>query len=136
MANKDKVKYNAYMKVYMLKRYHARRKIAIKYLGGKCIDCGSKKELEFDHIEPKEKSFSIAKLWSVKEEEFWKEINKCNLRCKNCHIIKTVLQNGQTMAKGTHGTLSARSYCNCNECKTAYNIYKKEWREKRKNKAV
>lgn len=57
-----------------------------------CVDCGNKdiRVLEFDHVRGK-KSDSVAtmrargKSWTNIE----KEIKKCDVRCANCHRIKT-----------------------------------------------
>lgn len=58
-----------------------------------CIDCGNNdiRVLEFDHIG--EKSFGLA---SVKRRGFSlkkikEEIDKCEVRCANCHRIKTLI---------------------------------------------
>jgi hypothetical protein len=81
--------YNAYMRRYMLRRYHQRRKLAVAKLGGKCIDCGTQQDLELDHDDPKSKRFSIAKIWSYSDGRFGTELAKCLLRCTSCHKIKT-----------------------------------------------
>lgn len=82
--------YNNYMREYMLKRYHERRASAIKKLGGKCVDCGSKEDLQIDHRDHKEKSFSLSKFWSVSQVRFDAEIEKCQLLCQPCHLEKTL----------------------------------------------
>ena len=43
-------------------------------LGGKCECCGSTFNLQFDHIDPTTKSFSIAKKYGCKE--VFEEIKK------------------------------------------------------------
>jgi len=117
--------YNAYMRTYMLKRYRSRRRKAIKDLGGKCVKCGSTKRLEFDHRDPKKKSFS---LWcrTYSEERLAKELAKCQLLCKMCYIKKSILERGHKIAKGTHGTLSAYAWCGppkCDACRKAKTDY-------------
>ena len=57
---KDKAQYNEYMRVYMKRMWDDRRKAAIDHLGGKCVHCGTSHGLEFDHIDPLTKSFTIA----------------------------------------------------------------------------
>jgi len=44
-----------------LERYHERIGEALDILGGKCIKCGSLENLEFDHIDPSSKLFTISK---------------------------------------------------------------------------
>src|SRR5216117_3200210 len=80
---------NSYMADYMLKRYHERRKEAIESLGGKCIKCGSVENLEIDHIDPKTKSFNFSKIWSFSPEKYSKELEKCQILCKDCHMKKS-----------------------------------------------
>ena len=78
---------------YLIKAVAKRRKKvrnkAIEYLGGKCIRCVYNKYsevLEFHHINPKEKDFSISeKGYSRSWEKVKAEIEKCNLVCANCH---------------------------------------------------
>lgn len=77
-----------------------RKKLKIKlvdYKGGKCTECGYNKclaALEFHHIDPKEKDFSISsKGWSF--DNLLKEVDKCILVCNRCHTeihenLKTV----------------------------------------------
>lgn len=58
-----------------------------------CVDCGNSdiRVLEFDHInDNKESSISwiVKNAWSLKR--LIKEINKCEVRCCNCHRIITI----------------------------------------------
>ena len=126
--------YNEYMASYMLKRYHIRRNNAIEPLGGKCVLCGSSENLELDHKDPKDKAFSLAKLWSCAEPKYLEEIAKCQLLCRTCHEEKTINDLGFKRAKGNHGTISTHRYCRCNLCKEAWNKYGREHKAKKKLK--
>lgn len=58
--------------------------------GGKCNKCGydsCRGALDFHHLNPKEKSFQIAKALSCprKWDELVKEARKCILLCNRCH---------------------------------------------------
>ena len=69
--------------------WRKRKKIElVEYKGGCCQICGYKKSvraLEFHHIDPKEKDFTISgKSWSF--DRLKKEVDKCVLVCANCHI--------------------------------------------------
>ncbi len=77
------------------------KEVLIQYLfqklsNSKCVDCGEKDilVLDFDHI--KEKEFNIAVLFkkrcAIKTLE--KELNKCEVRCANCHRRKTAKEIG------------------------------------------
>ena len=65
----------------------------VDFLGGKCVDCGYSEHLaaiDFDHIEPSTKMTTVSKLLNNAPEELvWIEAKKCELRCANCHRIKT-----------------------------------------------
>lgn len=122
---------NAYMREYMLARYHRRRQQAVDLLGGRCTDCGSGERLEFDHVDPGEKTFNIAKVWSYREETFWAEIRKCQLRCHDCHKIRTSQQ--QSVEHG--GGLTGKKNCYCNPCRTKKNEYNRN-RRRNMRKAV
>lgn len=85
---KKRDNYNEYMKNYMLARYHTRRNEAIHKFGGKCVKCGSVDNLEFDHINPADKLFTIGQMWSLNNTVYVTELNKCQLLCTSCHLEK------------------------------------------------
>lgn len=63
-----------------------------------CVDCGEKdiRCLEFDHEDPKTKSFSLSKGRSdcISKERIEQEMAKCKVRCANCHRKRTANQFG------------------------------------------
>ena len=62
-----------------------------------CVDCGEDNiiVLEFDHRERKEKEHNVPEMMkSSNTEKLEKEISKCDVRCANCHRIKTSEQMG------------------------------------------
>ena len=65
------------------------REILIEKMGGKCVECGCKESLEFDHIDPSTKSFNIAAGYTKPKEILLAEVAKCQLLCNKCHIEKT-----------------------------------------------
>lgn len=106
-----------------------RRKKFLELLGGKCVNCGSKDNLEFDHLDPDEKEFKISKILDWNEANVEKEVKKCQLLCKPCHHIKTK-ENKEYGAEAEHGTLwRYRKYsCRCKKCIKAnekYNLYRR-----------
>lgn len=71
-----------------VKRQQENKRRCIEYKGGKCIKCGYDKcqaALEFHHINPKEKDFSIAGNHLKSFENLKNELDKCILICSNCH---------------------------------------------------
>jgi hypothetical protein len=60
-----------------------------------CVDCGYRDNpvaLDFDHVRG-EKLFSIGQRFHVmSDEKILDEIAKCEVRCANCHRIKTWLE--------------------------------------------
>lgn len=58
-----------------------------------CVDCGETNPvvLDFDHRNPTEKEFGIggAGLLFRSWQKVFVEIEKCDVRCANCHRIKT-----------------------------------------------
>jgi 5-methylcytosine-specific restriction endonuclease McrA len=77
-------------------RYEKNFSIVVKYLEERdnhegCIGCGSKQQLELDHINQEDKEWNPrGSIHSKKlSERFWKEIDKCQLLCYDCHREKT-----------------------------------------------
>ena len=97
-------------KNYTNKWRQKRKEYAKNKLGAVCQQCGSKENLEFDHIDPNTKITSIAKLWTASKEKFEAELLKCQLLCKSCHYIKT-LPKYKEIAKN----LNIKRYGNKNE---------------------
>lgn len=65
------------------------------FLEHPCVDCGESNPvvLQFDHIDPALKSYDIS---SHMRKKTWTtlllEINKCEVRCANCHTLRTAHQ--------------------------------------------
>ena len=121
-------------------RYRDRRAFAIEYLGGKCVRCGSTKNLQLDHKDKFQKSFNLGEKWSYSLEFYKKELDKCQLLCKSCHKLKSdeekdwgVLGYGPTH----HGTASMyRKGCRCEACKLDYNREAREYRQLKRLEAI
>lgn len=68
-----------------------------------CKDCGYNKHdvaLDFDHIDPSLKSFSIGReLTRNSIKNIMNEIRKCVVRCSNCHRIKSYLEGRNEFVK-------------------------------------
>jgi hypothetical protein len=110
---------------YHRKNYHRIRNIYIELLGGACKKCDSTQVLQFDHIDPSNKSYNISELVTKKQETVLAELAKCQLLCKVCHAKKTAAENSGY----THGTTYAwmRKKCTCDTCALA----KRKWNDQR-----
>ena len=78
-------------------RQSAKQKL-VGHFGGCCVVCGYNKcqqALQFHHLDPKEKLFSIAHKGLCRDwEKMLQEANKCVLVCANCHAE---IENGITI---------------------------------------
>lgn len=106
-------------------RRTARRAKFIALLGGKCVHCGSKDNLHFDHKNKKDKTLDIAHSIDAKEDVLLAEIKKCQLLCKDCHLTKTKEDWDWGVPKPEHGTLwMYKKYkCRCDKCRKAMSEY-------------
>jgi 5-methylcytosine-specific restriction endonuclease McrA len=99
-------------------------------LGGVC-SCGSTDRLEFDHIDPSTKKFTVGRLMSYSEAAVLEELKKCQLLCFKCHRKKTAEeQRGRepvNKGKWRHGTTTSymAKKCRCDECRSFYSKYKR-----------
>jgi hypothetical protein len=71
------------------RHYIKRRGEAIAFLGGKCVICQSEDSLEFDHIDPEQKSFSVGAVLTHAWSKLEPELKKCQLLCQDCHRTKS-----------------------------------------------
>lgn len=80
-----------------VQRTRNRRLIADHLASRSCVDCGETDPLvlEFDHRDPSSKTHEVARLISTGRLEVLRaEIDKCDVRCANCHRIRTATQFG------------------------------------------
>lgn len=71
---------------YLKQRRTLLKEEAKQKLGGKCVICGTKENLEFDHIDPATKKYTVSNV-SCSLEEWWNEVEKCRLLCKEHHKV-------------------------------------------------
>ena len=94
--------------------------ILMNHLGGTCVDCGNTDPrcLQFDHLDVAAKAGSIPALVrnrGIDSPLVWAEVEKCVLRCANCHAIKTFTEGDYLAGKARqHGyapvTLSSAAW--------------------------
>lgn len=90
--SKDRRKYKDradYLIKAVTKRRRQLKLRAVDYKGGKCFNCGYSNyegALEFHHIDPKLKKFSLSTKGLTRSwERIVEELDKCVLVCSNCH---------------------------------------------------
>jgi 5-methylcytosine-specific restriction endonuclease McrA len=110
-------------------RYHERRAKLIDLLGGECVGCGSREDLQFDHRDPAGKTLEISRQITYSLEVVLAEIEKCQLLCGSCHKQKTLDERGRIQ----HGTIGMYRHrrCRCEPCKSAWNTATRRWKKNR-----
>ena len=70
-------------------RQTARRFLLIQERGGMCVDCGESNPLvlQFDHRDPTTKTSIVNRFHALDRKR--EEAYKCDIRCANCHQLKT-----------------------------------------------
>lgn len=102
--------------------YNKRKAKMIEYLGGRCAHCGDTENLEFDHVDPSQKSFTITERFSNAWNELVVELDKCQLLCFMCHHAKTL-----TAYPAIHNRWRyAKHGCRCSVCRSDRAAYRRE----------
>ena len=107
----------------------------IELAGGCCNRCKATESLQFNHIDPSTKLFTLSaqnlyKNWS----QILLELEKCELLCRQCHLAETKKQFAEKTLKVWNDGISgpficgtARSYhknkCRCADCSLARKLY-------------
>jgi 5-methylcytosine-specific restriction endonuclease McrA len=105
---------------YQLAFVNKRKRDWIESKGGKCVKCGSTRNLEVDHKDQDNKTFNPRDIWSRSEEVRKKELKDCQVLCESCHEDKTALQNSKSgeAAIIACGTVEKfENGCRCFTCK-------------------
>ncbi len=114
MPYKDPIKQREYQRKWIAKRR------ANWFVNQACIGCGSKENLEIDHIDAKQKvSHNI---WSWTKTRRDEELAKCQVLCEACHVLKSKLAGEWERAKHGGYTMYTQNKCKCESCK--------EWKRK------
>lgn len=75
-----------YIKKYQ-REWIAKRRQEWFNSAGPCVQCGTMENRQLDHIDPKTKIHHA--IWSWAKERRDKELTKCQVLCKNCHLEKS-----------------------------------------------
>lgn len=114
-------------KTYQKNLYRKKKEEYVLLLGGMCVKCKSTKELEFDHIDRKNKNFAISR--KMKESGILQELDKCQLLCKQCHREKTTSE--RSVPHG--GGITGKKNCFCNLCAPLKRVYFRKLMRKRRS---
>lgn len=89
MARKDRDSHRRYDRLNKQRVRELRRKYITETLGGVCRWCGSTDKLECDHVHRGTKCFNMSSgMAGVSWVRFIAEVEKCQLLCRRCHLIK------------------------------------------------
>lgn len=91
---------------------------------GPCRQCGSSVRLETDHIDPSTKDPRLKRggprstVWGWREPDRLREIAKCQVLCRACHMKKTIRETYKPRQHGTT-TMYRNGGCRCRQCVSA-----------------
>ena len=104
-ANRERVKeyerlqyerhpeYRQYRRDCVAKRYAERRAFIDEWkLSHGCLDCGYAEHacaLDLDHRDPSSKLYKVAEIMHATWDRLLAEVEKCDVRCRNCHAVRT-----------------------------------------------
>jgi hypothetical protein len=103
---------------YQARWVAARRAAGVELLGGKCVECGSTEELEFDHVDPVQKISH--RIWSWADARRLAELAKCQLLCAGCHLEKTRRYASTSLVTGVKN--HHKKGCACRVCQRARDL--------------
>lgn len=136
MHDKLLKKCELFYKLARTDQYHNRRTKVIEELGGKCVRCGSKNDLQFDHKDRKKKKMRMADLHSVSDAALKEELKNIQLLCQECHREKTHEAWDFDVPKPKHGTywMYRKHKCRCDKCVEAFRSRHREWNKTRSDR--
>jgi len=82
-------KHKAAIITQVIERRRQNKALVRILLGGQCELCGYSRcleALEFHHINPQDKKFSVSTARNPNVEKMFLEALKCSLLCRNCHM--------------------------------------------------
>ena len=116
---------------YERNKYRTRREAF--FADKACVRCGATKDLQLDHINPKDKT--THRIWHWPEERRLAEIEKCQVLCKSCHQGKSIKEDWPILRGyqySEHGAPGYRRGCRCATCKEGARDRMREYRARKK----
>ena len=119
MPYKDKQK----KRDYQLRWWTARK--ALFFDGKVCVDCGTTKNLELDHVFPELKVSH--RIWSWSWKRLFEEASKCVPRCRRCHKKRSSEQRRRPIVHGTDDGYRHHG-CRCAACTEIHKEVCRNWK--------
>jgi len=96
--NGNKVNHSKNVRKNEKKRLENIRQLVVDRFKFGCVDCGNSdiRVLEFDHLRDKINNISAMIRSGNATTKIIAEMDKCEVRCKNCHSIKTLERLGNS----------------------------------------
>lgn len=98
---------------------------------GPCVRCGSSENLQVDHIKPGTKVDH--KVWSWSEARRKKELAKCQVLCRKCHIKKSMECGERRVAQHGGPQMYQHYKCRCDLCRAWKSESDKKYRKRKAN---
>jgi len=133
MPRKDPEANRQYQRDFQRAKYYRWMDEARVRLGGRCAVCGAVENLQFDHVDPATKLFTIAGSYRPTRAKFDAEVAKCQLLCVPHHKEKTASEQRHDV-HGTWGMYRNRK-CRCQVCRDFVNAYQKEYKRRKRAEA-
>jgi len=80
---------------------------------GPCARCGSREDMEVDHVDRATKLLPPAKVWSLTKVKRDVELAKCQVLCGPCHRAKTISELRRIPPHGTKARYSRKDEHKC-----------------------
>ena len=94
---------------FVVKKNNQHKKALVKYMGGKCADCGivgHHSIYDFHHVAPEHKDFTIQSNRHYSFTQLMGELDKCVMLCANCHTKRHL---DMKLEEGYHNKLESNT---------------------------
>lgn len=120
-----------------LQREHGRQWVAKRraawFADKHCVLCGSREEIQIDHLDPAQKVEH--RIWSWSKDRREAELAKCRVLCKRCHQERHAVDMRKSPVHGTNAAYKGvsvrgvRQGCRCQLCREAHRVYSRRYRK-------
>lgn len=122
-------------KQYIRNLVKTNKKRMFEYLGHECKWCGSAENLEVDHVVNEPDKRRVVGLLGGSWKRLKRELDKCQVLCRDCHQTKSIIERGDVPCDFRHGRVNTYMRgCRCEQCKEAIRAYDRKRRAKNRKK--